>query len=361
MRTSRRLFVVAAALGAAMIPAGVVLAGKPGGGGGGTPPGTINFSRTGGTAGAPTSILSMDGAGANVTTLATNIPPNSNVVRASRLLHGGKRWFITQEIVPGEAGIHGSSTRIDLFAVREDGAANVRLTSDPTMQFIGIPATWAPDETAAGATVSWLARRWTGTSSSDTVVSGSCGIYAAHVAFDGAGDVVGLDVAPSRLVSVGTAVLGGFETPDAHAFAWSPDMTRVVCDRISVKTDIRVVDVPSGAATVIATAPFAMSPDWSADGTKIAFVRQDRGNKQNPNQSIATVSPTGAGLFIAYKSDVNLSGGLDFLRWSPDGAFLAFWELSSTNVNEFLRVAAAGGSATVLSGSADSEWLGDWR
>ena len=344
-------------------PAGAALAGKPGGGGGGgTPPGSIYFSPDDGWLG-PSSILVMDGAGGHVATLATSVPGDQRLA-ASRLRHGGRRWFLKTEPVVGEAGF-GGLPRFDVYAVREDGAVHVRLTGDPTLDCArGARTAWTPDESAVGATISFAARRWTGASAGDTVVAGTAGLYTAHVAFDAAGDVVGLDAEPSFRVSLGTYVQNGNEAVDARAVAWSPDMTRGVCDRFSSGADIRVVDVATGASTVIASGGVEEC-DWSPDGSRIAFVGQAF-THPDPYPSIYVVSPTGASRTLIFQSaksgPVNLDS-LTGLRWSSDSAQVAFeWQKSGSWYQSIYRVAATGGTAVRLrSDPAKNLCIADWR
>ncbi len=362
MHGRKALAYLALVAAAWLVPAGAALAGKPGGGGGGTPQGTIYFSPSDQL----TSICAMDGGGGNRTTLVAGLP--GGLTRASRLLHGGRRWFLRRETVPGESGPGGNANRMDFFAVREDGALRIRLTSDPAMDYwsnIGgqLSFDWAPDEDASGATISCIARRWTGTSSTDTVVPGSAGLYTADLVFDASGDIVGLAAEPTFTLSLGTIVWHGHEVADAMHFSWSPDMSRLVCDRHASQTQIRVVDAASGAATVIATSSAgAWAPDWSPDGSRIVYLS---GNVRNDDPGVVTVSPTGSDrkiVFIAKNTNPFAEDSLYSPRWSPDSAWVAFTRRPMGSIASVYRVTASGASLANLTPDAtENQRLWDWR
>jgi hypothetical protein len=332
------LAVALAAVG--LSPDGDAVAGKPGGGGGLPPPTGTIFFVDGSYDGSTDGWGSMDPTGANRTVL----PRMFGDARASRRLHGGRRWFLASEVVAGEPGFGGSSVRRDVFAVRDDGALRVRLTADPTLQCWG--PQWGPDEDASGATVSLFARRWTGTTASDSVVAGSWGLHVAHLSFDGAGDVVGLDGTPAYLVSLGTHGT----LPDAWTHAWSSDMTKVVVQSRAAAT-IRVVEVATGAVTPLGP---GQEPDWSPDGSRIAYVRLLEGSR--PSWALQTVNPNGSGLATVLSVRQRVSAGtsqhVNFPRWSPDGGYLAYQYTFEDNgfrwTRYVYRVAANGTGITNL-------------
>jgi hypothetical protein len=340
----------AAVIAAAMLLTSDVLAGKPGGGTPPAPTGTIYFrDQASGDGFYPYYLLdSMDGNGGNrAVVMRTHL-----AVHASRKLHGGRRWLLTMEEIADEAG-PGGRVRLEVFAVREDGALHVRLTGRPAMEYW--KAEWAPDEDANGATVSMLGRQWTGLSSSDTVVDGTWGLYTAHLTFDGDGNVVGLDADPVFAVSLGTAFFNGGlqEMPDVSSYSWSPDMTRLAADNYG-GTQIRVVDVASGAVVPLGS---GANPDWSPDGSKIAY----RGNvvtKKAYKYALQTVRPDGTGVTTV------LSVAVSWPRWSPDGAYIAYTYGSDRNY--VYRVRADGSGSTNLTPDATGGPSGgfvliDWR
>jgi Tol biopolymer transport system component len=239
------------------------------------------------------------------------------------------------------------------------------------MQYFG-QADWAPDEDASGATVSILGRQWTGLTSSDTVVDGTWGLYTAHLTFDGDGDVVGLDAEPTFAVFLGTKVPGsGLPQPDVASYSWAPDMTRLVADSWNTG-QIRVVDAASGDVVPLGAGE---DPDWSPDGSKIAYRRLIDGKK--PGDALQTVRPDGSGvstvLFLKRFVSSVTSQYLDFPKWSPDGAYLAYQHTLEDNGSSWTRyiyrIAADGTGNTnltpeVTTGSGGASFglsLRDWR
>jgi Tol biopolymer transport system component len=182
------------------------------------------------------------------------------------------------------------------------------------------------------------------------VVPGSAGLYAARVVFDASGNVVGLDAPPSFLVSVGTLERPEGDLADALSVSWSPDMSKVACDRVgeaSRRLDLRVVDVATGATTVVATAPYLQGHDWAPNGSVIAYRRVD-----SSGQSIIdTVAPDGS-----LRRTVT-TAGVD-PRFSGDSAWIAF-----VRGGDVWRVGAAGGKAVNLTSEKGTETrdLVDWR
>jgi len=348
---------------ASVLGTGDAFAGKPPGGTPTPAVGTIYFADFATFESSTMSYVmgSMDGDGGNRTVLTriTDLSP------PSRRLHGGKRWFLALEAVGGSIG---NSARKDLFAVREDGVLRVRLTVDPTMQY-WMPR-WAPDEVEEGATVSMLARRWTGTGSADTVVPGSAGLYSAHLSFDGAGDAIGLDADPAPLAPLGTVPDAfGRETPDVGSYSWSPGMSEVVVQSRAGE-QLRVVAVPSGATTPLGP---GQDPDWSPVGSRIAYARFVRGRTASRDTwVIETVSGDGSGRETVVSAKYGITGAeASKPKWSPDGVHIAYQYVDQNGgnwTNYIYRVAADGtgmanltpevtpGTSNGFSGLALSDW-----
>ncbi len=348
-----RAAAVVAAFAAVGGTARETFAGKPGG----TPPppatGTIYHQDLATSAGPPSYTYvygSMDGNGGSRAVLLRT----SDLARPSRRLHGGKRWFLAS-VRLDLVGV----SRNDLIAVREDGAGEVRLTNnDGTMLYSNLD--WAPDEDGNGATVSMVARRWTGPTKDDTVLPGTAGLYTAHLAFAGTGDVVGLDADPAYRLSLGIVYDSAGERADARAYSWPPDMTRLVVQSYSGFWDdssstpdpqIRVVDATSGAVTPLGSGDV---PDWSPDGSKIAYRRWIDG--RNPGFALQTVRPDGSGvatlLSLKHRVGATRSQYPYSPKWSPDGAYVAYQYVLADNGSSWThyiyRIAADGTGNTNL-------------
>ncbi len=359
---------------AAVLVASEVIAGKPGGGTPPPPTGTIYFQELATAevvSGFPITYVlgSMDGGGGN----RAVVQRTHMEVRASRQLHGGKRWFLTREIVANEQGVLGG-VRQEVFAVREDGAIHVRLTGQAMMDYWG--AEWAPDEDADGATISMFGRQWTGMTSSDTVVDGTVGLYTAHLSFDGSGDVVGLEANPGFAVYLGLTFAGGsVPQPDVHSYSWSPGMTRLAVSN-KQRTQIRVVEVANSAVSQLGS---GVDPDWSPDGMKIAFASQSGdGSAKNPYKwAIQTMNADGSGrqtlLSMKERISASMSQFVFWPRWSPDGAYLAYRYMVQQNGFSWTwyvyRMASNGSGNTnltpeVTTGSVSGQYglsLVNWR
>jgi hypothetical protein len=360
MGTRRRILAAAMAITAAfLVPSGAARAGgKPGGGGGGTPPGTIYF-RDGDSA------CSMNGGGGDRTVL-TGLTGITGWYRPSRLLHGASRWFLHLEGVFGETSPRGG-IRNDLFAVREDGAVRVRLTGDPTIEY-QYSCDWGGDESASGGSIAVVAGRWTGTSSADTVIPGSCGIYTARILFDGAGDVVGLDGEPSLAISLPTRGAAGRETADVFSFiAWSPDMSRFAYSNWGTSEDPRQIwttDISGGEFSI---GP-GEEPSWSPDGSRIVCSRFVPGSRPSRNATVieTTLWDGSGGRTVVVSCRTGL-GSVAQPRWSPDGAYIAYEHLPddypSTAVSYIRRVRVDGSGDTNLTpvGVSGHGGLRDWR
>ncbi len=321
---------VAALLAAWAVPAGVVLAGKPssGGGGGGGPTGGGTIFFWSGTS----RLWSMnsDGSAKSQLAVATDMLP-------SRLLHGGHRWYLQTREIAGELYPQGqdgiSGTRREVFAVRDDDASAVQLTTQADLEHDYGPE-WIPGDVG----VSWKARRWAG----GAVAEG--GIYTAALIFDGAGNVIGLDAQPLSpsielpLVLWNTSPsnypFGGDLGPDVYTHDWSPDGTQIVYDRFTAND--AVIAVVSGGRRQLVGA-LARDPVWSPDGSRVAYT-SDRG--------IDMITPAGTGATTLVKS--GRSYDVSSPIWSPTGSHVVLQRLDRSLEQYVCRVAANGGSTTNL-------------
>ncbi|MDP2870421.1 Tol-Pal system beta propeller repeat protein TolB [Methyloversatilis sp.] len=119
--------------------------------------------------------------------------------------------------------------------------------------------------------------------------------------------------------------------------AWSPDGTRLAYVSFQAKKPIIYVhSLATGAQTVVANFKGSNSaPAWSPDGKRLAVVLTKDGSSQ-----IYTINPDGSGLSrIAGSSTIDTEP-----QFSPDGQYLYFTS-DRGGSPQIYRVAAAGGTA----------------
>jgi Tol biopolymer transport system component len=115
------------------------------------------------------------------------------------------------------------------------------------------------------------------------------------------------------------------------------------------------VPVEGGTATRVAMiGPDGYAPEWSPDGSQIAFIRGRESDSPSPNNIF--VVPRGGGEPRQVSTDADRVE-ISNLAWSPDGELIAFFGQDNT-----LRVIPAeGGSSRILVPSQSDPWCGiDW-
>jgi hypothetical protein len=288
---SRSLFIA----GAALILIATSTSGAPqngGGGGGGTGGGTIYYIDTG----RETNYLwGMGSDGSNKTEVGKwgyfNTP--------SRTPHAGFRWYLTTLSIPGSYYPDGVTLRFEVFAIREDfdptlnnnPETRVQLTNNATLQpvfgwFQGMH--WMPGDNG----ISFKARRW----SEFGVVEG--GLYTAQLEYGLDGGIIGLATQPSAPTVAFPLSSDGWPTFNTHS--WGPTGRKVVYTD-NPTTGLWVADLDTNTRTRIYTSTAASYPDWSPDGTKIAFStgpgepvssRSSEGNTSTASTGAASPGPT---------------------------------------------------------------------
>ena len=278
----------------------------------------------------------------------------------SRLLHGGHRWFLEVQDVPGQTYPSQSSlnTRREIVAVRDDGnpAYAVMLTTQVDLETNG-NVRWLPGD----GQVSWVARRWSGAQIVEA------GVYSAAVNFDGAGNVTGLaaqplvpTIATSLVPWTGSLGSGWFQNdlgPDLLEYDWAPSATQVAYGRFSA-TELRIATVGGGDALVYAS-PWIRMPVWSPDGSKIAF-------KSSPGNfgGLYTISPAGANLKRIVKNGTQYS--VERPAWSPTGSHLVYARFNSgsfaiSNYFDVYRITAVGTGEANLTSTVGTALPIAWR
>ena len=159
-------------------------------------------------------------------------------------------------------------------------------------------------------------------------------------------------------------------------FAWSPDGSRFVCvsptgpsDKAKSPSDVRhykhanykfndtgwfddkrthlwVVDVATGATKQLTSGDDWNDgdPQWSPDGTKIAFVSDRTGKEfdEGHNKDIWVIDATGGALTKISQSEQPDTEP----RWSPDGRTIAFISATERRAHPKIWLAPSGGGST---------------
>jgi Tol biopolymer transport system component len=225
----------------------------------------------------------------------------------SRLQHGGHYWFIRFETVGGKYP-DGALIR-EIFAVRDDGAVEVQLTNDPTLETCSYARAliWSINDES----IAWGAFRWV----NGFIDWDSFGIYSADISFDANGDVNGLG-APSLLWYTGYAGEGPY-IANVKRFDFSPDGSKLVLAKFGAgQYDNYIVDLGAQTETPLGTNGYRVK--WSPDGSKIAMIEAS---------SLVTINPDGTGkqILVEYSRKGNTYRRVkDEMGWSPDGNYLHY-------------------------------------
>ena len=266
----------------------------------------------------------------------------------STVTFGGHRWFLnTANVDPLEFYPDGVA-RAEVFAFRDDydyynndnSTTEVQLTNDITLQTSGdglYSVHWVP----GGQKISFRARRWNG-----TVVSEG-GIYTGSLQFGPDGSIVGLLAQPTAPALPFS--LDANSWPNVRTYGWDPAGSKIAYDDSAT---LGVADV-AGSPHVIIYNGLSHTPQWSPDGTKIAFM--------NPNCSIVTIGPDGRGL----KEIIRRTSAVTFDRpfWSPTGSHLVcYGVVVATFDTDLFRATSSGASLTNLTNSPSiAEMSMGWR
>ena len=265
----------------------------------------------------------------------------------STVPYNGHRWFLnTANTTPPEFYPDGVA-RAEVFAFRDDydfynndnSTTKVQLTNDNTLQTSGdglYSVHWVP----GGQKISFRARRWSG-----TTVSGG-GIYTASLQFGPDGNITGLIAQPTAPAIPFS--LDSTQWPNVRTYGWDPTGIKIAYDDTAA---LGVADVV-GSPHVTIYYGLSHTPQWSPDGTTIAFT--------NPNAGISTIRPNGTHLTEIIRRTNTRTFDRPF--FSPTGSHIVCYGFATTGDLELFRATSSGASLTNLTNtSSTAEMSMGWR
>jgi Tol biopolymer transport system component len=134
----------------------------------------------------------------------------------------------------------------------------------------------------------------------------------------------------------------------------SPDGTKIACTIFDVNDvpQLAIVNADGSGQRTVVAGYRALTPRWSPDGTKIVAAQSEPNLSLGTRYNIVKVNADGTNLEI-------LAGGITSARgesvsspsFSRDGQFIYFSRATGDGTSSLTKIAAAGGSPTVLSAS----------
>jgi len=260
-------------------------------------------------------------------TAKTSLPVlDAGGAEPSRVLHGGRRWFLTQQDVPGEfypPDPNGNQfPRQEVFAVNDQGVW-LQLTDDPAIEAWAVRWTSGPAGTDGRITV--VAHRWVQDAGGNWM-SIDPGLYYVDVEPDTWASAPPQPQSPQRIETIDLPVAEdevGFYA-NISGYDWSPDGTHVV---YSTTDGLYVVQADDGATGQLLAVTGTHSPRWSpiqASGhTQILFgVGQGHAGRIDRVNDDGTVWITAVP--IGSSSNIWTIGAS--ARWSPAGTHFVYQE-----------------------------------
>ncbi len=248
---------------------------------------------------------------------------------------------------------------IDVWAMKPDGSAQTRLTTDPGADG---QARWSPDcarvvfvSSRSGTDQVYVmnadgsgTKQLTDTAGNTQPAWSPDGTRIAFVSDRAGGQMIyAMDPDGSHVMLLSTGVTPGDAHPD-----WSPDGTRIAFTSRRTGGNQAWVMNADGSNPVRLTKNLAacQDPAWSPSGARIAVICKSSGTLQ-----VWTVSPSGTGaqrVTADGKTDANPT-------WSPDGSRIAF-TANSSGSQQIWSVGASGGVASNLSGTTSKCTEPNW-
>ncbi len=301
--------------------------------GGGTGGGTIYYigPKAGDTQGGTAVMTAMNSDGSGKTQLGTGMFGNPSTV-----LYNNHRYFIYTYVIPDQYYPDGITRRSEVFALRDDFDRNlnnnantrVQLADDITLQ----PGVGTTDWVPGGARISFKGRRWSAAEPGATVLEG--GIYTATLVFGADGSIIGLaeqPAAPAIPFPLVETTPGDPWPALGNYFCWAPTGDLVAYPN-ATGNELWVADLRNTHIRIHSGQ--ARTPQWSPDGTLIAFSNLS---------GIATIKPNGTG----YKVIIPTTSTWLFLDayFSPTASHIVYtgWQKSGGNGDVF-RATVKGGN-----------------
>jgi Tol biopolymer transport system component len=142
--------------------------------------------------------------------------------------------------------------------------------------------------------------------------------------------------------------------------SFSPDGLRIVFDTDRdpnvLTSQIFTFNFTNGAVLPLVFNPPAYRPDWSPDGSKIAFMT---GGVTGQSFEVFVMNADGSNRYRVTDGLMNFRDDVDG-SWSPDGSKIAFTSYRNNSADIYTVDSAGGGTPTQLTFSPTSEHSPDW-
>lgn len=303
----------------------------------GPPPGVIYFRHDG-------SMWQMDAAGTPASRVRLADAPEYG--DPSQALHRDKRWFAFDvSYVPELAPVFPNQRQFTEIHAGDTGGSLVRLLSDLNLEILSQPR-WSTDDQS----LTFLAERWDEVNGQ--MAATDAGVYSLAISFDANGTPQAGELTFLLDLSVqlrgGAAGVPGYAEFELTGHSWNPTGTQVAfgvrIDRDQKRSqEIWISDVTNATHRILVSGSGVGWPEWSPDGSRIAFSRS--------GQVVLNLA-TGRTKTLSNSASDSWGG----LRWSPTSAYTVVyhWDNLLPGYDAMYRCTADLGSRTTLSaGLAD--------